>query len=161
MMYQKMHPTPLGPVLMKATENALVSLCFLDRHFEDAEKKENNILAQTCSELDAYFAGRLTQFTIPIAQDGTPFQQSVWRLLAAIGYGQTLSYMALSKKYGDIKAIRAIASANGKNNLAILVPCHRVIGTDRSLTGYAGGLWRKKWLLDHEAKWSAGVQQLF
>jgi methylated-DNA-[protein]-cysteine S-methyltransferase len=85
----------------------------------------------------------------------------VWELLMQIPFGKTISYNDLSKQYGDLKAIRAVASANGKNNLAIIVPCHRVIGSNQSLTGYAGGLWRKKWLLDHEAKHHAGVMTLF
>jgi methylated-DNA-[protein]-cysteine S-methyltransferase len=92
-------------------------------------------------------------------QNGTTFQQKVWDLLNEIPFGKTISYQRLSIQFGDLKAIRAIASANGKNKLAILIPCHRVIGSNQSLTGYAGGLWRKKWLLQHELKYS-GVQQL-
>ena len=87
--------------------------------------------------------------------------QKVWDLLLQISFGRTISYNDLSKRYGDLKAIRAVASANGRNNLAVIVPCHRVIGSDQSLTGYAGGLWRKKWLLEHEAKHYSGVMTLF
>ena len=97
----------------------------------------------------------------PLNQDGTEFQEKIWDLLYKIPYGKTISYNELAKQYGDLKAIRAVASANGKNNIAIIVPCHRVIGSDHSLVGYAGGLWRKKWLLDHEAKYHLGVQQMF
>jgi methylated-DNA-[protein]-cysteine S-methyltransferase len=112
-------------------------------------------------QLKAFFEGKLRTFTIPMNQNGTEFQKKVWDLLYTIPYGKTISYNELAKQYGDIKAIRAVAAANGRNNIAIIIPCHRVIGSDRSLTGYAGGLWRKKWLLDHEAKFYSGVQQLF
>ena len=93
------------------------------------------------------------------AQRGTGFQQRVWNELLKIPYGKTISYRELAIRLGDEKCIRAAASANGQNNIAIAVPCHRVIGTDGSLTGYAGGLWRKKWLLDHEAKYSGRLSQ--
>ncbi len=108
-----------------------------------------------------YFNGELRQFELPLHQPGTPFQQDVWNLLATIPYGKTISYMDLAKKTGDTKATRAVANANGKNNIAIIIPCHRVIGSNKELTGYAGGLWRKKWLLEHEAKIAHGVQTLF
>jgi methylated-DNA-[protein]-cysteine S-methyltransferase len=100
-------------------------------------------------------------FDLSLNQKGTLFQQKVWDLLYQIPYGKIISYQQLSKQYGDVKAIRAIASANGKNNLPIIVPCHRVIGSNQSLTGYSGGLWRKQWLLEHEAKYFSGVQKLF
>jgi methylated-DNA-[protein]-cysteine S-methyltransferase len=111
-------------------------------------------------QLDEYFSGKRKTFNLPLAQPGTPFQQKVWELLYMIPFGKTISYHQLAMQYGDLKAIRAVASANGKNNLAIIIPCHRVIGSNRSLTGYAGGLWRKKWLLEHEAKHHTGVAQL-
>lgn len=101
-------------------------------------------------QLQQYFAGNRTSFTFKLNPKGTNFQQKVWQELLNIPFGKTISYLDLSKKLGDVKAIRAVASANGKNPLWIVVPCHRVIGTDGSLTGYAGGLWRKKWLIEHE-----------
>ncbi|HWR93920.1 MAG TPA: methylated-DNA--[protein]-cysteine S-methyltransferase [Flavobacterium sp.] len=101
-------------------------------------------------QLNEYFEGKRTSFTIKINPKGTDFQQKVWNELLNIPFGKTMSYLELSKKLGDVKAIRAVANANGKNPLWIVIPCHRVIGTDGSLTGYAGGLWRKKWLLEHE-----------
>lgn len=125
--------------------------------FED----HHPLLEETILQLKDYFEGKLRSFNIPMSQIGTQFQKKVWDLLYAIPYGKTISYNDLAKQYGDIKAIRAVASANGRNNIAIIIPCHRVIGSDRSLTGYAGGLWRKKWLLEHEAKFHSGVQQLF
>ena len=108
------------------------------------------LLQQAVFELNEYFDGKRNDFTFQLKASGTDFQQKVWKSLLEIPFGKTMSYMELSKKLGDVKAIRAVASANGKNMLWIVVPCHRVIGTDGSLTGYAGGLWRKKWLLEHE-----------
>ena len=109
-------------------------------------------------ELKAYFEGMLQTFTFPISQSGTEFQQQVWQNLLKIPYGEITSYAKFSAH--KPLAIRAIAAANGKNNIAIAIPCHRVIGSNASLTGYAGGLWRKKWLLEHEAQYHSGVQLL-
>lgn len=108
------------------------------------------VLQDAVSQLNDYFDGKRTNFTFKLNPLGTEFQQKVWKGLLEIPFGKTMSYLELSKKLGDVKAIRAVASANGKNPLWIVIPCHRVIGTDGSLTGYAGGLWRKKWLLEHE-----------
>jgi methylated-DNA-[protein]-cysteine S-methyltransferase len=119
------------------------------------------VLQQCVRELAAYFAGQLTVFTVPVHQQGTAFQQKVWSELLTIAYGKTISYLQLSKQLGDPKAIRAAAATNGKNNIAIIVPCHRVIGSNNDLVGYAGGLSRKRWLLEHEAKYTYGVQTLF
>jgi methylated-DNA-[protein]-cysteine S-methyltransferase len=131
--------------------------------FSDAEgeiENDEHKLLQTCiKQLDEYFAGKRRQFSLPLNQDGTDFQVKIWNLLYKIPYGKTISYNELSRQHGDPKAIGAVASANGKNNICIIVPCHRVIGSNQSLIGYAGGLWRKKWLLDHEAKYYSGVQQ--
>ena len=107
-------------------------------------------LQEAVSQLSDYFDGKRKDFNFKLNPKGTDFQQKVWQELLNIPFGKTISYLDLSKKLGDVKAIRAVASANGKNPLWIVVPCHRVIGTDGSLTGYAGGLWRKKWLLEHE-----------
>jgi methylated-DNA-[protein]-cysteine S-methyltransferase len=96
-----------------------------------------------------------------VHQPGTFFQQKVWGELLQIPYGKTISYLELSRRIGDEKAIRAVGSTNGKNRIAIIVPCHRVIGSDKSLTGYAGGVWRKKWLLQHEFKITHGILTLF
>jgi len=112
-------------------------------------------------QLDEYFAGTRTVFTMEMIQAGTDFQQSVWKELCNIPYGRTISYLELSKRIGNVKAIRAVGTANGNNSISIIVPCHRVIGTNGSLVGYGGDLWRKKWLLDHEAKNAHGIQTLF
>ena len=107
-------------------------------------------LKEAVLQLQDYFDGKRTTFTFPLNPSGTDFQKKVWDELLHIPFGKTCSYLDLSKKLGDVKAIRAVASANGKNPLWIVIPCHRVIGSDGSLTGYAGGLWCKKWLLEHE-----------
>ena len=122
---------------------------------------ESAILKKNLTQLDDYFAGRNLDFDLPLHQQGTPFQQRVWNELCKIKPGTTMSYLQLSKSLGDLKAIRAVGTANGKNNIAIIVPCHRVIGSNGSLVGYAGDLWRKKWLLEHEARICKGVQTLF
>ena len=118
-----------------------------DGEVSDTIPKE---LEQAVIQLQQYFEGKRTHFDLKLNPKGTDFQRSVWQELLNIPFGKTLSYMELSKKLGDLKAIRAVAAANGKNPLWIVIPCHRVIGTDGSLTGYAGGLWRKKWLLELE-----------
>jgi methylated-DNA-[protein]-cysteine S-methyltransferase len=121
----------------------------------------SDILKKCFKELDEYFAGERKIFSVDITQDGTAFQQRVWKELTNIPYGNTISYLELSKRIGDTKAIRAVGTTNGKNNISIVVPCHRVIGSDGDLIGYGGDLWRKKWLLEHEGKIANGVQTLF
>ena len=101
-------------------------------------------------QLDAYFNGTRKEFDLQLDPEGTDFQKRVWKELLNVPFGKTRTYLEQSKKLGDIKAIRAVASANGKNPIAIIIPCHRILGSDGSLTGYASGLWRKKWLLEHE-----------
>lgn len=110
-------------------------------------------------QLNEYFEGNRKNFSLKLNPQGTDFQNRVWKALSTIPYGKTLSYLQLSQQLGDVKAIRAVANANGKNPLWIIVPCHRVIGSDGSLTGYAGGLYRKQWLLEHESPYKQ--QSLF
>ena len=121
----------------------------------NSEEKETDIipiaLEDCVMQLHEYFEGSRTQFHLKLNAQGTDFQKRVWEALEQIPHGKTTSYLELSKKLGDVKAIRAVANANGKNPLWIIVPCHRVIGSNGSLTGYAGGLHRKKWLIDHES----------
>ncbi len=119
------------------------------------------MLINCVEQLIQYFNGQRRVFELPLNQAGTPFQQEVWNLLVTIPFGKTISYLDLARKTGDSKATRAVANANGRNNIAIIVPCHRVIGSNKDLVGYAGGLWRKKWLLEHEMKVAYGVQTLF
>ncbi|NHN26956.1 methylated-DNA--[protein]-cysteine S-methyltransferase [Flavobacterium jejuense] len=140
--------TPLGTAKIKGDENG-ISLISINEEGE-ISKKIPLELKEAVNQLKEYFEGKRKQFNFELNTKGTDFQQKVWKALLEIPYGKTVSYLELSKTLGDVKAIRAVASANGKNPLWIVIPCHRVIGSDGSLTGYAGGLWRKKWLLDHE-----------
>lgn len=140
--------TPLGTTKIKGDENGISIISVLQEG--EISKQIPLELIEVVKQLNEYFEGNRTTFTFLMNPKGTDFQKKVWKALLDIPYGKTMSYLELSKQLGDVKAIRAVASANGKNPLWIAVPCHRVIGTDGSLTGYAGGLWRKKWLLDHE-----------
>lgn len=153
------YSSPIGVLKIECSDNGVQSIIFLNEPLTTEAANENHLTQLTYTQLDEYFKGFRKSFALPQQQTGTDFQTKVWTLLNTIPYGKTTSYLALSKQYGDPKAIRAVAAANGKNNLAIVVPCHRVIGTNRTLTGYAGGLWRKQWLLEHEAKYYSGVQQ--
>lgn len=140
--------SPLGITKIEGDENGIAIISVLSEG--TATKKIPAVLKEAVNQLQEYFEGKRTEFTFKLNPQGTEFQQKVWQELLNIPFGKTTSYMDLSKKLGDVKAIRAVASANGKNPLWIVVPCHRVIGSDGSLTGYAGGLWRKQWLLEHE-----------
>jgi methylated-DNA-[protein]-cysteine S-methyltransferase len=140
--------TPLGITKIMGDENGISVISVSDEG--EISEQIPAVLQEAVSQLMAYFEGKRTTFDFKLNPKGTEFQQKVWNGLLEIPFGKTMSYLELSKKLGDVKAIRAVASANGKNPLWIVVPCHRVIGTDGSLTGYAGGLWRKKWLLEHE-----------
>ena len=141
--------SPLGITKIVGDENGISEISVLS---ESAVTTEIPAQLQECvSQLREYFDGQRNHFDFKLNPQGTDFQQRVWQELLNIPFGKTMSYLDLSKKLGDVKAIRAVASANGRNPLWIVVPCHRVIGTDGSLTGYAGGLWRKKWLLEHES----------
>ena len=140
--------SPLGITKIVGDENGVSIISVLaEGEISKTIPKELKIAV---AQLNEYFEGKRKDFNFKLNPKGTDFQQKVWQELLNIPFGKTMSYMDLSKKLGDVKAIRAVASANGKNPLWIVVPCHRVIGTDGSLTGYAGGLWRKKWLLEHE-----------
>ena len=158
--YTSYYSCPLGQLKLQCSDEHLQAVLFTKEEGQ-SQNDEHPFLEKCIAQLDEYFQGSRKDFELPLRQRGTDFQQKVWTLLVQIPYGKTISYNDLSKQYGDLKAIRAVAAANGKNNLAIIVPCHRVIGSNQSLTGYAGGLWRKKWLLEHEAKFHSGVQTIF
>ena len=141
--------TPIGIAELIGDENGLASITVLG-----SKKPKGTIptvLKDAVEQLQEYFEGNRTVFDLRLNPSGTDFQKKVWEALLQIPFGKTISYLELSKQLGDVKAIRAVASANGKNPLWIVVPCHRVIGTNGDLTGYAGGLHRKKWLLEHES----------
>lgn len=157
------YESPIGLLKIGGTDQYIGELSFVDEsdQMEHGEPGITEVMHQCTEELIEYFHGTRRNFTIPVHQEGTDFQKRVWNHLLGIAYGKTISYMDLAKKMGDPKVIRAAASTNGKNKIAIIVPCHRVIGSDRSLTGYSGGMWRKKWLLQQEFKVAHGVQTLF
>ncbi|MBY0480396.1 MAG: methylated-DNA--[protein]-cysteine S-methyltransferase [Chitinophagaceae bacterium] len=157
------YESPIGLLKIGGTDQFIGELSFVDGsdQMEYGEPGITEIMHQCTEELIEYFHGNRKNFTIPVHQEGTEFQVRVWNELLGIPYGKTISYMDLAKKLGDPKVVRAAASTNGKNRIMIIVPCHRVIGSDRSLTGYAGGMWRKKWLLQQEFKVAHGVQTLF
>ena len=140
--------SPLGITKIVGDVNGIAEIAILSEG--NLSKTIPLELQEAAAQLSDYFDGKRQDFNLKLNPKGTDFQQKVWQELLQIPFGKTISYLDLSKKLGDVKAIRAVASANGKNPLWIVVPCHRVIGTDGSLTGYAGGLWRKKWLLEHE-----------
>ena len=141
--------TPLGIAKIVGDEDGISEISVLDDGtISKAIPKE---LKEAVEQLKDYFSDKRYDFNFKLNPKGTEFQQKVWQELLKIPFGKTISYLDLAKKLGDPKVIRAAASANGKNPLWIVVPCHRVIGADGALTGYAGGLWRKKWLLEHES----------
>lgn len=143
--------TPVGFARITEEDNFISAISILDGEFETIPI-DSPVLKETIKQLDEYFAGERKVFDLPIKQYGTDFQQLVWDQLLKIEYGTTISYLQQSKLMNNPLGIRAIAAANGKNHLWVVVPCHRVIGSNGSLTGYAGGLWRKQWLLAHEAR---------
>ncbi|MGZ5286968.1 MAG: methylated-DNA--[protein]-cysteine S-methyltransferase, partial [Flavisolibacter sp.] len=126
------YASPLGNLLIRCSADYISTVSFMEE--ADEPPQDQHKLIDTCIiQLDEYFSGTRKIFTLPLGQDGTEFQKKIWELLCAIPYGKTISYQALSKQYGDTKAIRAVASANGRNNIAIIVPCHRVIGSNQTL----------------------------
>ncbi|MGZ8557596.1 MAG: methylated-DNA--[protein]-cysteine S-methyltransferase [Chitinophagaceae bacterium] len=155
--------SPVGLLKIAGTKDYISEVSFHDTTQKSDSRKKNlpPMIIQCIEQLIQYFNGERRIFELPINQSGTTFQKETWSLLMTIPYAKTISYLQLAIKTGDAKATRAVANANGKNNVAIIVPCHRVIGSNQELTGYAGGLWRKKWLLDQEMKVAYGVQTLF
>ncbi len=161
--YTTYYHSPVGLLKISGTNDYINEVTFHDTS-QKAEGKKKHLppmLINCVEQLIQYFNGERRIFELPLNQTGTAFQQDVWSLLTQIPFGKTISYLDLARQTGDTKATRAVANANGKNNIAIIVPCHRVIGSTGELTGYAGGLWRKKWLLELEAKVAHGVQTLF
>ncbi|WP_299048175.1 methylated-DNA--[protein]-cysteine S-methyltransferase [uncultured Polaribacter sp.] len=147
------YKTPIGIAKITGDNNGIQSVSILDDDkisLELLNQKVSQCLQDCVTQLDEYFKGERAGFNLTVNPKGTVFQLKVWASLLKIPYAKTSTYLQQSKALGDVKAIRAVAAANGKNPLWIIIPCHRVIGSDGSLTGYAGGIWRKKWLLAHE-----------
>lgn len=144
------YKTPIGIAKITGNKKGISKVSVLDTEVEISQTIPE-CLKNCVQQLEEYFTGKRTEFTVKLNPQGTVFQQKVWTELLNVPYGKTKTYLEQSKKLGDVKAIRAVASANGKNPIWILIPCHRIIGSNGSLTGYAGGIWRKKWLLAHES----------
>lgn len=141
--------SPLGTIEVTGSHGVIFSVSFLDE--EKTTAKIPASLKSCITQLEEYFSGKRKKFELQLLPNGTTFQRHVWDELLRIPFGKTISYLQLARQLGDEKSIRAAASANGKNPIGILIPCHRVIGSDSDLVGYAGGLWRKQWLLDLES----------
>jgi len=149
------YKAPLGVIEIEADEKAITGLRLFKKSPMSLQTSANPLIKETCRQLDEYFAGKRRTFELPLSpQGGTPFQQAVWKRLQEIPYGQTISYAQLAKAVGNPKACRAVGSANGKNPIAIIIPCHRVIASDGSLGGFASGLENKIQLLNLEMRYS-------
>jgi AraC family transcriptional regulator, regulatory protein of adaptative response / methylated-DNA-[protein]-cysteine methyltransferase len=157
--------TPLGPMLAGGTDGGICLLEFIDRRMLETQIKRlrkllkaefipgnNKYFEELNNQIHEYFSGKIKKFDFPLVLKGTPFQEKVWKELQTIPYGVTRSYQDQAENVGNIQAVRAVAKANGDNRIAIIIPCHRVIGKNGKLTGYGGGLWRKQYLLDHEKR---------
>jgi AraC family transcriptional regulator of adaptative response/methylated-DNA-[protein]-cysteine methyltransferase len=165
--------TPIGVMVAGAVEEGICLLEFTDRRMLNTEYKdlarllktsieegENKHIKEIGKQLKEYFEGSRKEFTVPLVTPGTGFQQEVWQELQRIPFGSTRSYQEQAEALNKSGAVRAVANANGMNRISIVIPCHRIIGSDGNLTGYGGGLWRKKWLLDHEKRFSGNAIEL-
>ena len=158
------YSSPLGHLLIKIEADFITEISFINEETSAAFNSATShspLLLKTIQSLNKYFSGEELSFDLPVKQTGTAFQQQVWKALLTVKPGFTESYLGLSKSIGNPKAIRAVGAANGKNNIALVIPCHRIIGSNGKLVGYASGLWRKDWLLQHEAKHTGRIALLF
>lgn len=159
MIFQSNYQSPLGFLILKSDGLAVTEISFSESELQ--EQNDCAVLLQCKLQLDDYFSGKSFGFDMPLNAEGTEFQKKVWTELLKIPYGETITYLDLAVRLGDSKAVRAVGTANGRNPLAIVIPCHRVIGAGNKLTGYAGGIWRKKVLLELEMKYNPSKQTLF
>lgn len=150
--YYYYYDSPIGILEISTTEEELISILYVDEKRENTEQPK--ILKEVIKQIQEYFNGERKEFDIKFKLKGTEFQEKVWNALTHIPYGETVSYKYIATKIGNEKAVRAVGNTNGRNVINIVVPCHRVIGSNKSLTGYGGGLDRKLWLLQHEEKFS-------
>ena len=150
--YYYYYDSPIGILEISTTEEELISILYVDEKRENTEQPK--ILKEVIKQIQEYFNGDRKEFDIKFKLKGTEFQEKVWNALTHIPYGETVSYKYIATKIGNEKAVRAVGNTNGRNIINIVVPCHRVIGSNKSLTGYGGGLDRKLWLLQHEEKFS-------
>lgn len=159
--YSAYYESEIGPLKITAASQAITSICFVEEPAPVEPVAGPPVLADCLLQLDEYFKGKRKIFSLPLEPAASRFQQVVWRQLAAIPYGQTVSYLDIALAIGNRQAVRAVGNANGQNKIAIVIPCHRVIGRNGQLTGYGGGLWRKAWLLQHEARFSGQQLAMF
>ena len=159
MQYQSSFNSPLGFLILKSDGQSITEISFSES--ELLEQNNCEILLKCKQQLEDYFSGKALVFDLPLSPEGTEFQQKVWTELLKIPYGETITYLELAVRLGDAKAVRAVGTANGRNPIAIVIPCHRVIGAGNKLIGYAGGIWRKKILLELEMKHSIRKNLLF
>ncbi len=159
MQYQTSYNSPLGFLNLKSDGQFITEISFSESELQ--EQNDCAVILQCKQQLEDYFSGKSIEFDLPLNPKGTEFQQKVWNELIKIPYGETITYMELAVRLGDAKAVRAVGTANGRNPIAIVIPCHRVIGAGNKLTGYAGGIWRKKILLELEMKHSIRKNLLF
>jgi methylated-DNA-[protein]-cysteine S-methyltransferase len=157
-MYKSHYQSPIGLIEITASDSGLLSVSFRDEGEEiNTDTPANDITRQTAEYLAEYFAGNCQIFDVPLAPLGTAFQQQVWKELVKVPFGKTDTYSSIAHKLNNPLSVRAVGAANGKNPIAIIVPCHRIIGASGHLTGYAGGLWRKEFLLNLEGA-TKGIQ---
>lgn len=154
------YASPIGTMKISARNDHVIRIEFVEQRTEQVSSEKNSFLAYCVGELREYFDGKRTSFTIPTQQNGTPFQQSVWRALMEIPFGETRTYGQLALALGSKDVVRAVGAANGQNNIPIIVPCHRVIGHDGKLVGFAYGIERKRYLLEHEKMMGKSTTQL-
>ncbi|NBI27478.1 methylated-DNA--[protein]-cysteine S-methyltransferase [Chengkuizengella marina] len=148
--YIQYYSSPVGLIQCKSDDHQLIEVNFVEEENEHTSLKIPSVLKETLKQLDEYFAGTRTKFDVKLQLNGTEFQNTVWKELTNIPYGEAVSYKSVGERIGNKKAVRAIGNANNKNKIVIIVPCHRVMGSNGKLVGYGGGLWRKEWLLNHE-----------
>jgi methylated-DNA-[protein]-cysteine S-methyltransferase len=151
-LYQTFHNSLIGTIQITGDMEAIHEIIFIDTKQKSESRNIPALLNDCIQQLDEYFSGKRKTFSLPLNPKGTEFQKRIWTLLQEIPYGKTISYADLALRAGDINLTRAVGPANGANKIAIIIPCHRVIGSNGKLTGYAGGLWRKEWLLNLERK---------
>lgn len=149
--FKAYYHSPIGLIELSANHKQIIGLYFVEK--EDASTDIPEILTTALKQLDEYFSGKRINFELDLLPKGTEFQKKVWDQLLKIPFGTTKSYLDIANALDDRNALRAVGNANGKNKISIIIPCHRVIGANGSLTGFGGGIWRKKWLLEHEQKY--------
>jgi len=159
MEYQISVASSLGSLILNSDGQSITGICFTEKDVQEQNSCE--VLERCKEQLENYFSGNIQSFDLPLHPEGTEFQRRVWNELMKIPYGETITYMELAIRLGDPKAIRAVGTTNGRNPIAVIIPCHRVIGAGNKLTGYAGGIWRKKLLLELEMKYNPSKRTLF